>query len=123
MARAGDTPSRESGGCVTDHYSSQVNDEWQYANYVSGWSMIRTCQVHDPVAREPCAAAQPTTCPQARRVKGGNYLWAFRRARPVVKQASQEGRKTEETTTDMGDSQAQNLISSRVSKAVRLITP
>jgi hypothetical protein len=42
-----------------------------------------------------CAVARPTTCPPERRVKGGNFRWAFRRVRPVIEQASQEVERNE----------------------------
>jgi hypothetical protein len=42
----------------------------------------------------PCVSTI-TTCPQARRVEGGNCWRAFRRVRLVVEQVSQEVKKNE----------------------------
>jgi hypothetical protein len=53
----------------------------------------RVLAPHVAMTQSPGAAARPTTCPQARRVEGGNCWRAFRRVRLVIEQARQEEKK------------------------------
>jgi hypothetical protein len=75
------------------------------------------------VAREPGAAARPTTGPPERRAKGGISGGHTLGVRLVIEQARQEKERNRVKNHGFGGSQAQTLPKSRGSEAVRLTTP